>query len=237
AVGTFNLLEVIRKENPEALMLFSSSMRVYGQMQNEPVVKSGRAYQLKNYPKGIPENYPLNLHTPYSCSKGAADQYVRDYSRVFGLRTVVFRQSCIYGPGQFAIENHGWVNWFIASALAGREIRIFGDGRQVRDILFIDDLVDAYRKAVSSASVINGEILNVGGGPERALSLRELLQMLDSSFGIKTRVEYTSWRKGDTKAYISDVSKAKRLMKWQPKTTIIHGVDATLKWMNGIRIK
>lgn len=231
AIGTVNLLEAIRNNNPESLLLFASSMRVYGQMKSEPVIKNGNSYSMIRYPKGIPEEYPLDLHTPYSCSKGAADQYVRDYARTFSLRTVVFRQSCIYGPGQYAIENHGWVNWFIASALAGREIRIFGDGRQVRDVLYIDDLIEAYRLAVKYESKTIGEIFNVGGGTNCSLSLKTLLDILNKKFDIKTVSTYSVWRKGDTKSYVSDIKKAKKIFHWAPKTPLFDGVDQTIRWI------
>ena len=237
AAGTVTLLETIRNNNPEALFLFSSSMRVYGQMKSEPVKKNGNSYVMTRFPKGIPEEYSIDLHTPYSCSKGAADQYVRDYARTFNLRTVVFRQSCIYGPGQFAIENHGWVNWFIASALAGREIRIFGDGRQVRDVLYIDDLIEAYRSAVKYESKAVGEIFNVGGGTNHSLSLRALLDLLKDNFNIKTERTYTTWRKGDTKAYVSDIKKAQKLLHWTPRTRILDGVEQTIKWIESTILK
>jgi CDP-paratose 2-epimerase len=237
AVGTVNLLEIIRNHNPEALFLFASSMRVYGQMKSELVKKNGNSYFMTRFPRGIPEEYPLDLHTPYSCSKGAADQYVRDYARTFNLRTIVFRQSCIYGSGQFAIENHGWVNWFIASALAGRKIRIFGDGHQVRDVLYIDDLIEAYRAAVKQESKAVGEIFNVGGGGKCSLSLRTLLDQLKKDFGIKTSSTYSAWRKGDTKAYVSDIKKAERILRWSPKTSILDGIEQTIRWIESINNK
>jgi CDP-paratose 2-epimerase len=231
AFGTFNVLEALRLNNPDALLLFSSTMRIYGQMQDVKTKRLKNRYIFTEYPNGIPESRFLDFHTPYSCSKGAADQYVHDYARIYNLRTIIFRQSCIYGPRQFSIENHGWVSWFIASALLERPIMIFGDGRQVRDILFIDDLVSAYRQAIQRADVATGQVYNIGGGMKNSLSLREMLFLLRETLKMKVDVIYEDWRKGDTKVFVSDVSKATHDLKWTPAVNVEEGVRKTIFWM------
>lgn len=231
ALGTFNVLEAIRRRNPEALLLYSSTMRVYGKMAGEKACRSGDRYFFPAYRRGIPEGRALDFHTPYACSKGAADQYVLDYSRTYGLRTVVFRQSCIYGPGQFAIEDHGWVAWFLASALLDRPMRIFGDGRQVRDILYISDLVRAYEQAVRFSAAAAGRVYNIGGGPGNALSLREMLSLLGNIVGKRLRVAYRGWRPGDTRFFVSDISNASQELRWRPAVSIRKGLALTMDWM------
>src|SRR5262249_38174580 len=153
------------------VFIYASTNKVYGDMQEVEIIESTNAYAYKNLPKGIPETYMLDLHSPYGCSKGCADQYVRDYARIFSLRTAVIRESCIYGPRQYGIEDQGWVAWFVIAALLARPITLFGSGKQVRDVLFIDDLVDAYEQVWQNIDQTSGKIYNIGGGAENAISL------------------------------------------------------------------
>jgi CDP-paratose 2-epimerase len=171
ALATFNVLEAVRLAAPEAALLFTSTNKVYGGMEDVEVRLQDDRYGYVGLPGGCPEDRPLDFHSPYGCSKGAADQYVRDYARIYGLRTVVFRQSCIYGYRQFGLEDQGWVAWFTIRAAQGKPVTIFGDGKQVRDVLFVDDLVDAFRRAVDRIDEVSGRIYNIGGGPQNTLSL------------------------------------------------------------------
>ena len=166
--GTFNVLEAIRAlpDGERPSLLYTSTNKVYGRMDDVPVVERDRRYAYRDALDGIPESQPLDFHSPYGCSKGAADQYVRDYARIYGLRTVVFRMSCIYGPGQCGTEDQGWVAHFLISAAHGRPITIYGDGKQVRDLLFVDDLVAAFMAAVERIETVQGEVFNLGGGPD-----------------------------------------------------------------------
>src|SRR3990172_406111 len=175
ALGTFNVCEAVRQFAPGAVLLNASTNKVYGGMDDAAVVERGGRYVYADLPYGVSEDQPVDFHSPYGCSKGAGDQYVRDYARIYGLRTVNFRQSCIYGYRQFGVEDQGWVAWFTIAALLGRPITVYGDGKQVRDVLFIDDLVDCYLAAVRQIDAVAGQTFNIGGGTEHSLSLLELL--------------------------------------------------------------
>ena len=170
AQGTFNVLEAVRRHAPEAVVLYASTNKVYGGMEQVGVVLRDGRYAYTELPEGVNENQLLDFHSPYGCSKGTGDQYVRDYARVYGLRTVVFRQSCIYGTRQFGMEDQGWVAWFAIRAVQGRPVTIFGDGRQVRDVLWVGDLLDAYELAISGIEEVRGRVYNLGGGPDFTLS-------------------------------------------------------------------
>ena len=163
ALGSFNVLEAARKMEKQPILLYSSTNKVYGGMEEMNVVERNGRWEYENLPGGVPETQPLDFHSPYGCSKGAADQYFHDYSRIYGLRTVVFRQSCIYGTRQFGVEDQGWVAWFAIAALLKKPITVFGAGKQVRDVLFIGDLIRAYQMAVDNIEVTAGQIYNIGG--------------------------------------------------------------------------
>lgn len=240
ALGTFNVLEAIRNCGSDPLMIFASTNKVYGGMEDiviesapgwAPEEQEGR-YIYRDLPQGIPENRLLDFHSPYGCSKGAADQYVRDYARIYGIRSVVFRQSCIYGPRQFGIEDQGWVAWFTISAILGRKINIFGDGKQVRDMLHIDDLVDAYLMAVERTEDMDGKIYNIGGGAGFTRSILGLVHLLENHLGEKIPVEFFDWRPGDQPVYISDISLAKQELNWQPKIDPSSGVGKLADWVS-----
>jgi CDP-paratose 2-epimerase len=173
ALGTFNVCEAVRQFNPDAILLYASTNKLYGAMEEVRVIEHNGRYEYADLPKGVYEDRPLDFHSPYGCSKGAADQYIIDYSRIYGLRTVSIRQSCIFGYHQFGIEDQGWVAWFIICAVLGKDITIYGDGKQTRDILFIDDLIDLYIEAATKINIANGNAYNIGGGRENTMSLLE----------------------------------------------------------------
>jgi CDP-paratose 2-epimerase len=232
ALGTFNVLEAVRKLCPEALLLFASTNKVYGGLEHLDVAEVNGRYQLSSRPHGIAETEPLDFHSPYGCSKGAADQYVIDYSRIYGLRTVALRQSCIYGRRQFGVEDQGWVAWFTIAAKQGRPITIYGDGKQVRDALFVDDLVDLYSTCIENADTVTGKAYNVGGGPENQLSLLELLADLERRLGVTIRPSFSQTRPGDQPVFVADIRKAERELGWRPKTTVREGVAILAQWVS-----
>ncbi|NNF99708.1 MAG: NAD-dependent epimerase/dehydratase family protein [Desulfobacteraceae bacterium] len=232
ALGTFNVLEMIRNsKGNKPPLFFSSTNKVYGGMEDIKVVEQADRYAYKDYPLGIAEDRLLDFHSPYGCSKGAADQYVRDYARVYGLKTVVFRQSCIYGYRQFGIEDQGWVAWFTIAAFLGKPITIYGDGKQVRDVLFISDLVNAYDLALQNIDSISGDIFNIGGGPANTISLLNLIDFLSTELQITFDISYDDWRTGDQPVYISDIRKAGHRLGWTPKTSWNEGVRKLAHWV------
>jgi CDP-paratose 2-epimerase len=235
ALGTFNVLEAVRLAQPKAgrkiAVLYSSTNKVYGGMEDIKVVLRGGRYQYKDLPKGIPEDRLLDFHSPYGCSKGAADQYVRDYGRIYGFPTVVFRQSCIYGYRQFGVEDQGWVAWFTIAAELGKPITLYGNGRQVRDVLFIDDLIDAYQMAIKNIKKCAGQVYNIGGGHRNQMSLLELLAFLEGHIGRRIRTGFAGWRPGDQPVFVCDIAKAKRDFGWAPKTSVKQGVAKLHAWV------
>lgn len=231
ALGTFNVLEAMRKAGSKAVLVFASTNKVYGGLEQVGIVEHGGRYQLKDQPEGIAETFPLDFHSPYGCSKGAGDQYVRDYHRIYGLKTVVFRQSCIYGYRQFGIEDQGWVAWFTLAALAGKPVTIYGDGKQVRDVLFIEDLIDAYDLAVAKSETTAGQVYNIGGGTSCQFSLLELVASLEQLMGRKLDIRWSDWRPGDQKVFVSDVRKAARDFDWVPRTSVQAGIEKLFGWM------
>ncbi|RME12423.1 MAG: SDR family NAD(P)-dependent oxidoreductase [Ardenticatenia bacterium] len=232
ALGTFNVLEAARLVADNPIVLYSSTNKVYGGMEDVGVVEEATRYRYAHLPFGVPETQPLDFHSPYGCSKGAGDQYVRDYHRIYGIRSVVMRQSCIYGYRQFGIEDQGWVAWFIIAALKGRPITIYGDGKQVRDVLFIDDLLDAYDAAVAHIDRTAGNVYNIGGGPENTMSIwAEFGPLLERLLGRTIPVTYADWRPGDQRVYISDIRKAERDFGWRPKIGVEEGVTRLFHWV------
>lgn len=232
ALGTLNVLESIRANNPSAFLLYSSTNKVYGGMENISVsLKDGR-YVYDNLPNGLSENQLLDFHSPYGCSKGTGDQYVRDYSRIYNLNTVVFRQSCIYGTRQFGVEDQGWISWFIIALLTNKNITIYGDGNQVRDILFVDDLIAAYQLAFKNMSLAKGNIFNIGGGINNSISVwTEFKPILENLLGKKIDYNQGDWRPGDQKIYISDTSKIKSILNWEPTISPEEGIKKIFNWV------
>ena len=232
ALGTFNALEAARHAANNPIFLFASTNKVYGNMKEVPIIEEATRYRYDGLPNGVPETQPLDFHSPYGCSKGAGDQYVRDYERIYGLRSVVFRQSCTYGYRQFGVEDQGWVAWFVIAAVLGKPITIYGDGKQVRDVLFIEDLLDAYDAAVQHIDVAKGQIYNLGGGPQNTISVwHEFGPLLSELLGHQIEVSYGDWRPGDQLVYISDIRKAQHDLGWQPKISVREGITRLYKWV------
>jgi CDP-paratose 2-epimerase len=232
AMGTFNVLESARLSRRNPVVLYASTNKVYGEMEDQPVVEEKNQYRYAKLPYGISETQNLDFHSPYGCSKGAGDQYTHDYARIYDLPTVVMRQSCIYGTRQFGIEDQGWVAWFVIAAITGRKISIYGDGKQVRDILFIDDLLNAYDAAIANIDRVKGQAFNVGGGPDNTISIwAEFAPMLEKLLGKKLEVSRDDWRPGDQKVYISDIRKAQRELSWTPAIRVNEGVTRLFEWV------
>jgi len=231
ALGTFNVLEAIRQSGNKPIVLYSSTNKVYGGMEHVKIVERNGEYDYENLPLGVSESEQLDFHSPYGCSKGTADQYMIDYSRIYGLRTVVFRQSCIYGYRQFGVEDQGWVAHFTISALFDRPLTIYGDGKQVRDVLFIDDLVHAYDSAIKKIDVTAGKAYNIGGGPSKKMSLLNLIDYLEKFFGKKVTYSFSDWRPGDQRVFVCDIRKAKNDFGWEPKIGVEEGVRLLAAWV------
>ena len=189
------------------------------------------SYYYADFPQGISEAQNLDFHSPYGCSKGCADQYVRDYARIYGLRTLVFRQSCIYGPRQFGVEDQGWVAWFVIAALTGKNITIYGDGKQVRDLLYVEDLLDAYDAGIANIDKAAGQVFNIGGGPHNTMSVwAEFQGYLEEFLGKPISVAQSEWRPGDQRIYVSDIRKAERVLGWQPSHSVRDGLSKLVDW-------
>ncbi len=239
AMGTFNVLEAARYSPNRPIVLYASTNKVYGSLEGLIVEERASRYALRDYPHGIPESYPTDFHSPYGCSKGAGDQYVRDYARIYGLPTVVFRQSCIYGPRQFGIEDQGWVAWFIIAVQLNKPITIYGDGKQVRDVLYVEDLLDAYDAAVqrmtrgSGASGVSGQIYNLGGGPDNQIAIwREFGPLLEALQGREIPVVRGDWRPGDQRIFVADIRKAQRELDWSPNVDVDIGIRKLYRWVS-----
>jgi CDP-paratose 2-epimerase len=235
ALGTFNLLEATRLYSPKAFFEFASTNKVYGEMAEVPVCERNGRYDYETLLTGVTEKQTLDFHSPYGCSKGTADQYVRDYSRIFGLKTVVLRQSCIFGDRQFGIEDQGWVSWFTIAALLNKQITIYGDGKQCRDILWIDDLVAAYQGLYDNREQVAGEVFNVGGGSSNILSINELISMLTSRNVLTMQPNNSAWRDGDQKIFSCDISKLQSYIDWRPLVSPAEGVNRLITWVEANR--
>ena len=231
ALGTFNVLEAARHAASRPIVLYSSTNKVYGKMADLAARERGGRYEYEACATGIPESRPLEFYSPYGCSKGAGDQYVLDYHRIYEVPTVVFRQSCIYGPHQFGIEDQGWVAWFAIQAMRQRPIVIYGDGKQVRDVLYVGDLVAAFDLAIDNIGRTAGQAYNIGGGPANTMSLLELLAMLEAHFGRAPHFSFDDWRPGDQLVYVSDVSKARADFGWAPRVDARSGLRHLLTWL------
>jgi CDP-paratose 2-epimerase len=232
AMGTFNVLEAARAGVHNPIVIYASTNKVYGGMEGLRVAEEDTQYRYVDFPMGISETQPLDFHSPYGCSKGAGDQYVRDYQRIYDIPTIVFRQSCIYGPRQFGIEDQGWVAWFVIAAVTGKPVTIFGDGKQVRDVLFIEDLLDAYDSALNHIDHSAGCVFNVGGGPTKTLSIwKEFGPLLEKYCGRPISTCGGDWRPGDQRIYVSDIRKAAVELGWEPKVGPEEGVQRLFTWV------
>jgi len=233
ALGTFNVLEAARLNQRNPVFLFASTNKVYGGMDDVGVVEKAGRWEYEGLPFGAPETQPLDFHSPYGCSKGTGDQYVRDYSRIYGLRSVVLRQSCIYGPRQFGVEDQGWVAWMIIAAVTGKPITIYGDGKQIRDLLHVYDLLDAYDAVIQNIDTAQGDVFNLGGGCENTMSIwTEFGPRLERLLGQPVPVARGDWRPGDQKVFVADIRKAQRILGWSPKYDVENGVKQLFDWVS-----
>jgi CDP-paratose 2-epimerase len=232
ALGTFNVLEAARAQTNPPAVFFASTNKVYGGMEETVVVKDGSRYRYRDLPNGVSETQPLDFHSPYGCSKGAGDQYVRDYARIYGLRTVVFRQSCIYGQRQFGVEDQGWVAHFVIASAFNRPITIYGDGYQVRDLLNVRDLVALYDAAWTHLDRASGQVFNVGGGPTNSLAIwAEFGPLLAELAGRPIAIVRADWRPGDQLVFVSDNTKARHILGWEPKVQVRDGIRDLWDWV------
>lgn len=234
ARGTLNLLEAVRAQDDPPPLVFTSTNKVYGALEDVALVREGARYRPADAElsaRGISEARRVEFHSPYGCSKGAADQYVLDYARTFGLPAVVFRMSCIYGPRQFGTEDQGWVAHFLIRAIAGRPVTLYGDGMQVRDLLFIEDLVDALLLAQERVRELSGRAFNIGGGPTNAVSLLEVLELIEELHDEGCGVEFAEWRPADQRYYVSDTRSFEAATSWRPKVSVREGIERLYRWL------
>jgi CDP-paratose 2-epimerase len=236
ALGTLNVLEAVRlRAEGRPAVIYSSTNKVYGHLEHVRVVERDGRYAYEDRPFGIDESEPSDPVSPYGCSKSAGDHYVLDYARIYGMKTLSFRQSCVFGTRQFGIEDQGWIAWFCVAATLGRPFAIYGDGKQVRDTLWVGDLVEAYGRALDRIEAVKGQAINVGGGPANTLSLNELVEILSRAFGRRFDPPRADWRPGDQRVFVADIRKAGRLLDWSPKVGTVEGVERLLGWVRGNR--
>jgi CDP-paratose 2-epimerase len=233
ALGTFNVLEAARRSKTNPGIVFCSTNKVYGSnVNNIPVKEKEKRYSIvgERFALGVPEDLPTDLceHTPYGCSKFVGDLYVQDYAYIYGLKTGVFRMSCIYGERQYGVEDQGWVAWFVIATLLNKPMTIYGDGKQVRDLLFVSDVVAAYDAFLKSN--LKHAVFNIGGGPNNTLSILELLDTLETLTGKKVTPSFSDWRPSDQKVYISDIRKVSSTLAWKPLISPKQGVKRLVDW-------
>lgn len=239
-LGTFNVLEAIRKYSPDTSMFFSSTNKVYGDLEQYHYTELETRYVCDEFAKGFDETVPLCFRSPYGCSKGAADQYMRDYAKVYGLKTVVFRHSSMYGGRQYATYDQGWIGWFCKQAvdiknnILKEPFTISGDGKQVRDVLHADDMISLYYMALSKIDTVAGNIFNIGGGYDNSLSLLELFQILEEKLNIEMKYNKLPWRESDQKVFIADITKIKAMIGWEPKVSKEEGISKMIEWVENI---
>lgn len=236
ALGTFNLLEAARRYAPNAAIIYSSTNKVYGDLEWLEYEETEERYNVKKYPNGLPESIPLNFASPYGCSKGSADQYMLDYHRILGLKTVVFRHSSMYGGRQFSTYDQGWIGWFCEQAIRSKidpphSFTISGNGKQVRDVLYADDMVSLYFGAVRNIDKIKGMVFNVGGGINNSLSLLELFGILEKELNVKLNFDNLPSRESDQKFFVADIAKAEKLIGWRPVVDKFSGIRRMLGWI------
>jgi CDP-paratose 2-epimerase len=232
--GTLNVLEAARQQDPPPAVLFASTSKVYGDLHDIELIPVGKKHVPRDHAirvYGISESRPLEFHSPYGCSKGAADQYVLDYARMYGLPSVVFRLSCIYGRRQLGTQDEGWVAHFALQMLRDGPLTVDGDGRQVRDILYIDDLLDAMLAALKNIQAAAGKAFNIGGGPDNAVSLLEVIGQLSELSGVEPRIRYGPRRKGDQPYYVSDIRRFAEATGWTPQVGAARGIPRFYHWL------
>lgn len=236
ALGTFNLLDSVRKYCADAVVMYSSTNKVFGDFENLHFTEDATRYTCIEYPNGFPSDMALDFHSPYGCSKGCADQYLLDFHRIYGIKTIVFRHSSMYGTNQHATFDQGWIGWFCQQALEikynpGREpFTISGSGKQVRDVLYNDDIVNLYFTAKDVQSAY-GQVFAIGGGIANSLSLLELFFMLEKKLDINMDYKQLPWRESDQKVFVADIKKAKSIIGWEPKVTAEDGIGRMLDWL------
>lgn len=240
ALGAMNLLDSVRKYSAHTAIFFSSTNKVYGDLEQYTYEETATRYKCKEFPNGFDETVPLDFRSPYGCSKGTADQYMLDYHRIFGVKTTVFRHSSMYGSRQFATYDQGWVGWFVQKALEKYKNRdcapftISGNGKQVRDILHANDMINLYYSALAQVDKVCGEAYNIGGTMEQSLSLLELFDMLDGMLGIKMEYEQLPVRQSDQKVFVADITKIQQRLGWKPQVTARQGVESMIEWVKNI---
>jgi len=232
AQGTFNVLEAARLNLRKPIIVYASTNKVYGAMEDVKVVEDTTRWRYDDLALGCPETQSLDFHSPYGCSKGTGDQYVRDYARIYSLPTVVLRQSCIYGPRQFGVEDQGWLAWMIIAAVTEKPLTIYGDGKQIRDVLHVADLLNAYDAAIAKIETVKGKVYNLGGGPGNTMSIwTEFRPLLERLLGKPVTVRRGDWRPGDQKVFVADIRKAERELGWKPKIGVQEGVERLFDWV------
>jgi len=234
-LGTINLLEAIRKYSPQTIVLYSSTNKVYGDFENLIFQEKEKRYESLQYPIGFPETMPLKFSSPYGCSKGAADQYLLDYNRIYGVKTIVFRHSSMYGSNQYGTIDQGWISWFCQKALEIKKNKvknftICGNGKQVRDLLYVSDVVKLYFQSKDIQDAY-GQAFNIGGGINNSLSLLELFEILENMLNIKMKYDTLPWRESDQKVFIADNCKISNVIKWLPKTDKNEGISNLINWL------
>ncbi len=236
-VGSVNLLEALRKHAPDAVVLYSSTNKVYGDLENYEYIESATRYEVKDLKHGFDEKVALDFRSPYGCSKGAADQYMLDYARNFGIKAIVFRHSSIFGGRQFSTYDQGWVGWFVSQALLAQSgqlekpFTISGDGKQVRDILFASDLINCYFMAAAAVNKCSGKAFNIGGGMSNSLSLLELFSILEHELSVKLTYQQLPWRSNDQKVFVADIRRATSEFSWQPQIDKKTGIQRMIQWV------
>ena len=237
ALGTFNVLDSIRKYSPDTCIIFSSTNKVYGDLEQYHYTETDTRYVCDEFPNGYDESVPLEFHSPYGCSKGTADQYMQDFARMFGLKTLVFRHSSMYGGRQFATYDQGWIGWFCQKAIETKRdelkepFTISGDGKQVRDVLHAEDMVHLYFSGVEHMEEASGKVCNIGGGMDNSLSLLELFAMLEKELDVKLNYQKLPWRESDQKVFVADTAKARLLLNWKPQISKEEGIRKMLDWV------
>jgi CDP-paratose 2-epimerase len=235
ALGTFNLLEAVRQFAPNAAVIYSSTNKVYGDLEQYSYVEDETRYRCIEQPNGFGEHTQVSFHSPYGCSKGTADQYMLDYSRIYGLNTIVFRHSSMYGGRQFSTYDQGWVGWFCQKAIESVDqatpFTISGNGKQVRDVLHADDMKSLYMAALNNAKSVKGQVFNVGGGIENSLSLLELFAILEKAADVRLNFVKMPVRISDQRVFVADITKARSLLKWQPTVSAKKGIMQMVEWV------
>jgi CDP-paratose 2-epimerase len=237
ALGSFNVLESVKDYSPDSTVVYSSTNKVYGDLEWVDYDETDKRYIARDFPEGFSETIHLEFHSPYGCSKGCADQYMLDFHRIFGLNTVVFRHSSMFGGRQFSTIDQGWIGWFCQKSIETKQgtlkepFTISGNGKQVRDVLYADDMVDLYLGAIKNIDRTKGQVFNIGGGIRNSLSLLELFDILESRLDIKLTYDITPARMSDQKIFVADIRKIKKFIGWEPKTDKISGIDKMLKWI------